>query len=187
MEYKAEQPETSLKTSLPRTLRNNHRLQGNREQGRLLLRRNWSRISTHRSPLRPREVPDLYCICDGALWCRIRDIFEGGYRFTRGWEGGWGWGGGGCGRRIGGGARCFTSAGVDRGILCGDWTRWLGVRALMHHEKIHPLGNRFLGAKPIVPLDVGDDNDDIEASSSIKYLLTVIKINYILFTIVYLI
>ena len=57
----------------------------------------------------------------------------------------------------------------------------------MHHEKIHPLGNRFLGAKPIVPLDVGDDNDDIEASSSIKYLLTVIKINYILFTIVYLI
>ena len=44
-----------------------------------------------------------------------------------------------------------------------------------------------LGAKPIVPLGVGDDNDDIEASSSIKYLLTVIKINYILFTIVYLI
>ena len=44
-----------------------------------------------------------------------------------------------------------------------------------------------LGAKPIVLLGMGDDQDDIEASSSINYLLTLIKINYILFTIVYLI
>ena len=43
----------------------------------------------------------------------------------------------------------------------------------------------ILGAKPIVPLGKGDDHDDI--SSSIKHLLTLIKIDFILFTIVYLI
>ena len=43
----------------------------------------------------------------------------------------------------------------------------------------------ILGAKLIVTLGKGDDHDDI--SSLIEYLLTLIEINYILFTIVYLI
>ena len=43
----------------------------------------------------------------------------------------------------------------------------------------------ILGSRPIVLLGNGGDYDDI--SSSIKHLLTLIKIDYILFTIVYLI
>ena len=42
-----------------------------------------------------------------------------------------------------------------------------------------------LGAKPIVLLGMGGDHDNI--SSSIEYLLALIEIDYILFTIVYLI
>ena len=41
----------------------------------------------------------------------------------------------------------------------------------------------ILGTKPIVLLGKGGDHDDM--SSSIKYLLTLIKIDYILFTTVF--
>ena len=41
----------------------------------------------------------------------------------------------------------------------------------------------ILGAKPIVPL--GEEGDHDDTFSLIKYLLTLIKIDYTLFTIVY--